>query len=374
MKKIKILGLHLNYGGVEQAIINQANMLCDNYDVELVVVYKITDKPAFEVNKKVKIKYLTNVKPNKKEFLELYKNKNYIKMFLEGIKSIYILFKKKSSLKKYIKNIDADIVISSRIEITKILNKLKGKNIVKIAEEHVHHNNNLKYVNTLKKNTNNIDYLVSVSEHLNEYYKNIIDAKCIYIPNSLTSWPMECSKLNNKNIVSVGRLSKEKGFLDLIEVIKRAVAKDREIHLDLIGDGEEYNNIMNLIKKYSLEKNITLHGFQNQDYISEIYNNSSLYLMTSYEESFGIVLIEAGSHMVPAMAFSSAQGANEIIKNNKSGYLIENRNMDLMVEKILYLLNNRDALVNMGDEARKVAHSYSFEEVKKIWLNFLDNT
>ena len=77
-------------------------------------------------------------------------------MFLEGIKSIYILFKKKSSLKKYIKNIDADIVISSRIEITKILNKLKGKNIVKIAEEHVHHNNNLKYVKTLKKNTNNI--------------------------------------------------------------------------------------------------------------------------------------------------------------------------------------------------------------------------
>ena len=69
MKKVAILGLHLNYGGCEQAIINTANLLCTDYNVELVVSYKLTEKPAFEVNPQVKIIYLTNDTPNKKEFL-----------------------------------------------------------------------------------------------------------------------------------------------------------------------------------------------------------------------------------------------------------------------------------------------------------------
>ena len=68
MKKISILGLHLNYGGVEQAIINQANCLCDKYEVELAITYKLLSKPAFNLSPKVKIKYLTNVKPNREVF------------------------------------------------------------------------------------------------------------------------------------------------------------------------------------------------------------------------------------------------------------------------------------------------------------------
>ena len=58
MKKVSLLALHLNYGGVEKAIINQANMLCEDFDVELAVTYKIEDKPAFYLNPKVKVIYL----------------------------------------------------------------------------------------------------------------------------------------------------------------------------------------------------------------------------------------------------------------------------------------------------------------------------
>ena len=127
-----------------------------------------------------------------------------------------------------------------------------------------------------------------------------------------------------------------------------------------------------MIKEHKLENNITLHGFQNQEYIAKIMEKSSLYVMTSYEESFGIVLIEAGAFGIPAVAFASAEGAKEIINNNKSGYLIKDRNQDEMAKKIVYLLNNLDLLKNMGQESRNIAHNYSFQEVKNIWLNFLN--
>ena len=65
MKKITILALHLNFGGVESSIVSQANSLCEEYDVELVSIYKMAETPAFKINPKVKVKYLTNLKPNR---------------------------------------------------------------------------------------------------------------------------------------------------------------------------------------------------------------------------------------------------------------------------------------------------------------------
>lgn len=372
MKKISILGLHLGYGGIEQSIVNQANALCDNYKVELVVSYKLLDEPSFKVNTKVTIKYLTKVIPNKTEFLNYMKNKKLFSAFKEGLKSIKILYLKKSTMKKYIKNCDSDIIISSRVEIAKLLGKYKPNNSITITEEHCHHNNNKKYINNLKKVCKKIDYLVLVSKELTEFYsKIIIGAKCFYIPNGLNDLPNKISKLDNKNIVSVGRLSSEKGYLDLIDVFKIINEKDSSIHLDIIGNGSEYPKIYNKIKEYHLENNITLHGYQNKDYIGKMMLNSSLYVMCSYEESFGIVLIEAGSYGIPAIAFDSAQGANEIIINNKSGYLVKNRNNEEMANKILTLINNNNLLRKMGKEARNISENYSFESTKQKWLDFV---
>lgn len=371
MKKIAILGLHLYYGGVEQSIITQANALCDNYDVELAITYKMDSKPAFEIDKRVKVVYLTNLKPNKKEFISNIKRFNIIGILKEGFKSIKILMLKKKTMIDYIKSTDADIVISSRVEITELLNKYK-KNYITIAEEHRHHNNDLKYIKRLKTACDGIDYLVSVSKELNDFYtKNLINVKCIYIPNGLQYWPIKTSNLKSKNLIAVGRLSKEKGFSDLIDVMYYLCKLDDKFHLDLIGDGNEYASIKDKIISYGLEKNVTMHGFKNKSFINEKLLKSSIYLMSSFEESFGIVLIEAGSFGLPSIAFDSAQGAKEIITNNKNGYLIENRNKELMAKKIFELYQDKEKLNEFSKEARNASKEYSFENIKRKWNDFI---
>ena len=98
---------------------------------------------------------------------------------------------------------------------------------------------------------------------------------------------------------------------------------------------------------------------------------ASLYLMTSHEESFGTVLVEASSFGIPQIAFSSAQGAHEIIENNVSGYLIEDRNKEEMAKKVIELMSDRKKLKTLGDNAFKVARKYSYSHVKDEWLNFI---
>ena len=60
MKKVSILSLHLGYGGIEKSVIALANLLCEKYDVEIACSYKLYDKPAFFIDKRVNVKYLTN--------------------------------------------------------------------------------------------------------------------------------------------------------------------------------------------------------------------------------------------------------------------------------------------------------------------------
>jgi len=102
-------------------------------------------------------------------------------------------------------------------------------------------------------------------------------------------------------------------------------------------------------------------------------HDSSIYLMTSYTESFGIVLIEAMSHGVPCIAFSSAEGARELINSGENGYLIKNRNFEMFEKKIIDLIEDKEGRKNIGKVARNGVKKYTGEVVKNDWFNLLEN-
>ena len=204
-----------------------------------------------------------------------------------------------------------------------------------------------------------------------EENKNRIDRSAVSFEERLRN--LRESKKENKNIVSIGRLSHEKGFLDLIDVFSLINKEDNECILHIIGDGEEKTKIEAKINELNLKDNVILYGYKDKEFIREKLNDMSLYLMTSYEESFGLVLLEAAAFGIPAIAFSSAEGATEIIKDDVSGYIINNRNKEEMKEKALELLNDKQKLALFGHEARLNAEDYSYDSVKEKWLSIIND-
>ena len=96
--------------------------------------------------------------------------------------------------------------------------------------------------------------------------------------------------------------------------------------------------------------------------------------MTSFTESFGIVLIEAMNYGIPCIAFDSAEGASEIIINNDNGYLVSNRNKNDMINKIVKLIDDEKLRKKMGDNAKKTSTKFSKIDVKEKWINLLNNS
>lgn len=370
-KEITILALHLGYGGIEQYINSLSNMLIDDYDINIISTYKLSTKPAFNFNDKIKITYLMNIGPNKEELKETIKTKNIIKIIKESIKSIKILYLKKVLNIKAIKNINSKYIITTRDFHNSLVGKYAKKEIIKIATEHNYHNNDKKYVRKVVSSVKNFNYFVLVSKTLKEFYKERVKGpKCVYIPNIIDNLPDKKSNLDKNNLISIGRLEKVKGFDDLIDIV-RLIKKDMpNIKLYLLGDGSERNNLETTIKNNNLEKNIILTGFLSKKDMAEYLQKSKLYIMTSHSESFGLVLIEAMSFGIPCIAFDSADGAKELLKNDV-GILIENRDKEKMAKTIIELLNNQNKIKKISEISYKYIKNYLPNNIKNKWLDIL---
>lgn len=370
-KKVTIFALHLGYGGVEKYLSSLCKMLKEDYEIEIISTYKVLDKPAFEIPSKVKITYLINDKPNKEEFKNAVKNKQIIKIFKEGFKSLKILYLKRSRNIKAIRNTYSDYIITTRTFHNNLVGYYGYYDITKIATEHNFHNNDKKYIRSVINSLKGFDYFAVVSNNLKEFYENKIGkTKCVYIPNVIDSLPSKKSDLKGNNIITIGRLSEEKGQKDLIDVVIIVKEEIPDIKLYLVGDGPLKESLEEYVRKLDLTKNIVFTGFLDKKGKEKYIMDSSIFVLPSYTESFGLVLIEAMSYGLPCIAFDSSDGAKELLKDD-TGILIENRDKNLMAQEIINLINNKQKLNEYSKKEYKYCQRYLLSNVKNEWLNLL---
>lgn len=375
LKKVTILALHLGYGGIEKSIVALANLLADDYEVEIISSYQLFDKPAFDIDPRVEVRYLiTKYKPNREAWKSSIKHLRPISFVKESFNSVMTLALRRSTMIRAIENCHSDIIISTRDLFNTWLGTYGRKSCYKIGWEHNHYHGDMSYADKVTKSAKNLDALVLVSDSLRKFYKKQLadtKCKCFYIPNMLDSVPDQLSKLNEKRLISVGRLSREKGYEDLLDVFKLIHQEEPSWRLDIIGDGAQKNLLGDRIFNEGLKECVTLHGFQDKTFINNLLSKSSIYLMTSVTESFGIVLIEAMSYGLPCVAFDSAEGATELIQDGVNGYLISYRNKEEYAKKVIELIRNKKLRTKLGSAGRKTSLNYTGDKVKRDWIKLL---
>lgn len=246
MKKVSILSLHLGYGGIEKSVAALANMLVDDYEVEIACTYKLFEKSVFPVDDRVKIVYLTSVKPNRDKIKKALRKKQLFKLVKETFYALKVLRLREKTMISYIKNCDSDVVIATRDIFDEWLGKYGQDKVLKIGWEHNHYHGDFKYAANITRSNKQLDYLVLVSNSLRAFYeKELIKSKCqvVYIPNVIEGIPEKIAPLDEKRLVSVGRLSPEKGFIDLLKMFNILHKDYPDWRLDIIGDGVEKDKL-----------------------------------------------------------------------------------------------------------------------------------
>ena len=372
MKKITFLLLHLNYGGLEKQTVTLVNELAKTkeYKIQIISVYDmLKGKSFYSLDKNVDVKFLADFGPNHKAFYYALKHFRLIKLLKESFVMIKCGIYKSFVLKKYIKKLDTDIIVSSRIEFSKLI---KRKDTLNISQEHSYINSK-EYINKVKRYFKNIDKIVVMTKKAKEDYEKWLKysnskAKVYDIPNMLEESKVDnFAKFNNKTLISVGRLEKEKDFLTLLDVFKIINNKYNDVKLKIVGEGLQRREIEEKIEKLNLNNKVILTGRISSQEVQEQMSASSVFVLTSLCESFSLVLCEAMEIGLPCVSFNIDVGPKEIIQNGINGYLIDNRDVNDMASCIENLLIDENKWNKISKNSIESVKKYYSESVVNEW-------
>lgn len=376
METVYITSLHLQHGGVEMAIASLANALIKRgYSVEILCTYNLGE-PAYPIDSRVNITYLTDVHPNRDEFLEALRTHNFVRILSQGLYSLRVLYLKYSTMVKTIKKISAGVVISTRNEHSVILSKYGQKSVKKIAQLHHDHMFNRKLLKDFQKHYGNIDYFVLLTERLKEEVKDIMKkntrTQCVVIPNFLENSSAKIAEKKRKNqIIAVGRLHPVKGFERLIDIWEKTRIKEN-FYLKIIGDGSEKGHLEELIREKNLQNSVILTGALSHEQVMKEMSSSEIYVMTSFSEAFPFVLLEAMENGLPIIAYDVRVGPEAIVHQGENGYLIKDGDAEDFAAKLDYLIENKSERQQMSECAIKRSNDFMEDVVMKQWIDLLE--
>ena len=374
-RKIYITALHLMHGGVEMSISLIANALTKRgYEVEILSIYNL-GKPVYELDSRVKITYLTDLKPNKEEFKEAVKSKKIIKAFKEGIYALKVLRQKKTSMIKMLKSIEEGTVLSTRNEHTVLLSKYAKDNIKKVAQLHHDHEFKEELVKDFQNNYKNIDVFVLLTDLLRDEVEEMLKGhnsktKCICIPNFLENKDIKTIK-KEKQVIAVGRLHPVKGFDRLIDIWFNISKHYSDWTLKIVGGGEEEMSLMNKITELNLSKSVVLTGPLSHEETLREMGKSSVFAMTSFSEGFPFVLIESFMESTPVVAFNVRVGPKAIVEDGKEGYLVPDKDMDGYEKALISLIENKELREEFSRNAKEKSKKFMEDNIIEKWIDIL---
>lgn len=346
-------------GGTERVGSIIANALADRgYDVTILSFWN-DGEPFFHLNNNIQVEYLLNPKTEGK----LYRTFIYPVLKLHS-------FIVKNNIEVIV---DIDTVLACFTSYA-----IKGTKCKQISWEHFNYwtmiklneKNRFRAKKLIKKYATKLVVLTEEDrkEHIKEYK---LDPEFVLtIPNPCISDVVTNYQFGNKIFLAVGRLSQEKNFGALLNAWSLIHHECSEWKLIIVGKGELENDLKKQAENLKL-RNVEFAGHSND--IAKYYRNASCFVLSSKYEGFPMVILEAQSFGVPVISFDCKTGPKELIHNNKTGFLVQEGNVEDLAKKMLEFTQNEKKAVEMSEEAQRDVQRYNLESITSKWCALIQS-
>lgn len=353
--KLMICISQLCKGGAERVVVNLANYLSQKNDITVVSFRKGTLE--YDIDERVKL-------------VELDKTNTTRFKIMRNIRRFFLL-------NKLLKNEKYDVVLSFLPKPSYMLLLLKKfrKNRVVVS---VRNDPKVEYRSKLNRFLMNwlypsADGFVFQTKEAQNYFSKSIRKKSIIIvnsvnPNFIVDYPYAGKR--EKVIVSVGRLTRQKNHLLLVNAFNEVHKKFSNYKLIIYGEGSMRGELENRIRELKLEKFVFLPGVENN--IKDKIYKSSLFVLSSDYEGMPNALIEAMCLGIPCISTDCpCGGPRELIKDGQNGFLVEVNNLNMLVEKIINILDGEIDLSIISNNANKLSNKMNPIIINKQWKDYL---
>lgn len=335
--------------GTERAAVNLANILCCflKYEVEILTGRMDEGTIKYDIDKKIKIKKM-DLPTSPKSRVEL-------------INYYYNLAKKIRKIK------DFDFIIGTTCYFNIILIFFLNKKIKTIACEHMNYGALKGFLKLIRKFAYRFAYkVILLTKEDSKHYEKFLKKKNFeVIPNTLSFKCESYNSLEKKNLISVGRLTNQKGYDLLLETFAIIKKEMPDWKLKIYGKGELLDSLLKKRKDLKLESEVEF--IEPVSDIREKYLESSIYIMSSRWEGLPMVLLEAMACGLPLVSFNCPYGPSEVIDDSNNGFLVGEGNIEELAKKVIVLMKDKNLRKKMGQNSKIISQRYSPEEIKEKW-------
>jgi glycosyltransferase involved in cell wall biosynthesis len=190
--------------------------------------------------------------------------------------------------------------------------------------------------------------------------------KIFVIPNPVNVIDTDIS-VKKEQIVTVGRLSREKGHAILLRAFKLLSKEDWT--LQIVGDGPERSNLVQEAQNLGIAGRVVFHGHQKD--FRKILGESEIFVLPSLYEGFPNALIEAMSVPLPCISSDCIAGPSDIIQSGINGILVEPGNIESLAEALNVLTSDAELRKTLAAEGYKVRETLAWDKIYKKYLSLL---
>ncbi|MNH82903.1 putative poly(glycerol-phosphate) alpha-glucosyltransferase [compost metagenome] len=338
MKILFIINSLRNKSGSERVAVELANKMSTitGYDITLLNRESTKENTAYPVADNVNVIALSgNLFQFYRKFKEHISSNNYDVVIVHNMGKLSLLCAFVPNIKKLV--VLEHVSFVSRPKKIQFLSKLLYRKIDQVL--------------TLTQND---------KDQFDKFHSNVL-----VIPN-FSPFPISSThQQNNKQIVTIGRLTDQKNYIHLLQAWEKISQAIPDWYLNIYGEGEHHQMLDNYIVQEALQ-NVTLMGTTSD--VKQVYEQSSFFVMSSKYEGLPMVLIEAQSFGLPIVSYNCPYGPSDVIQENQNGLLVEDQNIDKLAEAILKLASSPDLLKRFSQKSLLNAEKYQPEQILKIWI------
>lgn len=372
-RNIVIVNNTLGDGGAEKILLDILEKFdFNNYNVKLLILNKKGVR-INDINKNINVKYLYPNFEFKNKLGNLMWNWFKYRSLKHFYNIIYFLY---VGLKH-----DVEIAFLEG-DATRFVAKSKNKKSKKIAWVHTDLQKcRPEAVNDRDKDVyKNFDEIICVSKSSQESFKKLykeINNKNTVIYNFINIKKIKLlaeekieDDFSENVIVAVGRLTKIKGFNNLIKAGNILKNRGLQVEIIILGIGEEYDSLQKAIEDLGLEKNIKLLGFKKNPY--PYIKKSKICVMTSEFEGCPLVMAEC-MVMGKAIISTNHKAAKELLNNGENGVLVNINDEINLANEIENLILNKDRINHFEKKALKASYIFEYDKFEKKLKQVLNN-
>lgn len=341
----------------------------------------VTRQLSLELKSRYKDEYEVAVVSGAVTYPDLLRGDDFINLGLPSLHTksklekinwyIRFAFKLKKLIEKESQNKDLTVVgvaTTMNLVLGLLAKKIQGKCKL-IFTEHLSFEKHSRFVLKLREFCyKNSDVVVSLTKTDLDKYSHI-GCNTVVIPNFVTIAGTDEYNDHIKNILCIGRFTKQKGFDLLIEGLPDFFNDFPDWTLTIVGEGPMEKEIKTRISDLGIENNIVFKSPTKN--ISQEYLASSIYALPSRYEGFPMVLLEAQAYSLPIVSFDCPTGPADIIIDTKTGFLTEYKNVEQFICKLKVLAGNPQLRKDFSVQAKVRSADFTADNILPLWKSIL---